>query len=192
MTVKIRDYHIDVINRILNIDLQCDAEREMTAGKIRFSLVFEGSCGKRYFPVSACYQKESENCRKYTASVAVELPYIFFESFPLSGEKVRISVAICSENALWTYTEPVLELPGELFQQEKRHRSWIRQIGSRILYVFCTILLPIWILDGILAQKGLHRLHKAADGRQGKRALFYHALWSCEGLDRVRIQYQRV
>lgn len=175
MTVKIRDYHIDVINRILNIDLQCDTEREMTAGKIRFSLVFEGSCGKRYFPVSACYQKESENCRKYTASVAVELPYIFFESFPLSGEKVRISVAICSENALWTYTEPVLELPGELFQQEKRHQSWIRQIGSRILYVFCTILLPIWILDGILAQKGLHRLHKAADGRQGKRALFYHA-----------------
>lgn len=175
MTVNMRNYHIDEKNKILNIDLQCESGKEHKAGKIRFSLVFEGSCGKRYFPVSAQYQQEIDDCRRYMASVRIELPYIFFEHFPLPEEKVTVSAVFCNEDMLWINTASMIELPGELFQPQERRRSAIREISDRILYIFCTILLPVWILDGVLAQKGLHRLHRAADGRQGKQAVFYHA-----------------
>lgn len=175
MTVEIRRYHIDEENRMLNIDVRCDMTSKIKAAKVRISLLFEGSCGKRYFPVSAQFQKEVDGMRRYRADVQVELPYVFFEKFPESEEMVTVSAAFCTGADLWTYTETLFELPGILFQQESHEKSCLQKAGKMILYGICTIFLPVWLFDGVLAQKGVHRLHEAARGRQGKSAVFYHA-----------------
>lgn len=175
MMVGIKQYCVDEEHNILNVDVQCEASRKIQAEKFRISLVFEASCGKRYFPVSAQYQKEEGDRRIYTAHVSVELRYVFWEEFPTAQEDVALSAAFCTEEALWTYTDTLLELPGTLFYKVCPPVSFLRRVANTFFYGICTILLPIWLIDGVLAQHGLHRLHPAAAGRQGKSAVFYHA-----------------
>lgn len=175
MEVMIRHYNINEQNKILNLEIQCLAPPENTVGKRRLSLVFEApSCGKRYFPVTVRYQNQIGDKRCYLAALSIELTHIFFKKLPEAEEKVQVYAAFCEAETLWNRTDTMLELSGDLFRKEEVRKSVVRQTASAFLYGICTILLPLWILDGLLAQKGLHGLHPAAKGRTGLRAAFYH------------------
>ena len=176
MEVMIRHYNINEQNKILNMEIQCLAPLENAIGKRRLSLVFEApSSGKRYFPVTVRYQKTMGDRRYYFAVLSIELSSVFFQKFPKAKEKVQMYAAFCEAENLWNRTDTLLELSGILFQKEVIRKSAVQQTVSAFLYGICTILLPLWLLDGLLAQKGLHGLHPAARGRTGLRAVFYHA-----------------
>lgn len=176
MEVMIRHYEINEQDGILNLEIQCLAPIENAVGKRRLSLVFEScSCGKRYFPVTVRYQKQMEGKRCYFVMLSIELSYIFFEKLPKADEKVQVYAVFCEPETLWNRTDTMIELSGILFQKEKTRKSVMRQAASVLLYGICTFLLPLWLIDGLLAQRGLHGLHPAAQGQTGLRAVFYHA-----------------
>lgn len=175
MNVQITKHHVDEENKILEIEIQCRTNRSHTAPKLRGSLVFDAGCGRRYFPVVAEYQQDNDRERQYCAALSVELSYVFFEQFPEPSERVKLSLAFCEPESLWRYEPVSFDLPGELFIRRERSQNILQKVGSVVLYGICTLLLPVWLLDGALAVKGLHPLHKAAAGRHGKSAVIYHA-----------------
>ena len=172
--IEIKQHEIDEKNKILRLTVSCRTDQSCKGEKVRMSLLFEGSSGKRYYPVSAGWKQDKGGDRIYEDVLDVELGNIFFETYP-QEEKVTVSIVVCDAESFWTKTEPLLYLDGSLFQKEHKTKGRASQTGSVILYLLCTLLLPLWIIDGILAQMGLHKLHKSAEGHSGKSAIFYHA-----------------
>lgn len=175
MNVQITKHHVDKENKILEIEIECRTSRSHTEPKLRGSLVFDAGCGRRYFPVVAGNQQENGQERQYLSKVSVDLSYVFFEKFPEPSERVKLSLAFCEPESLWSYEPASFDLPGELFIRQLHSKNILQKAGSVVLYGICTLLLPVWLLDGVLAVKGLHPLHEAAAGRHGKSAVIYHA-----------------
>ena len=91
----------------------------------------------------------------------MDLSYVFFEKFPEPSERVKLSLAFCEPESLWSYEPASFDLPGELFIRQQYSKNILQKAGSVVLYGICTLLLPVWLLDGVLAVKGLHPLHEA-------------------------------
>ncbi len=168
-------YHrIDRTGKELTLSLCCRIPG--SAGRrIHLSAIFRASCCDRHFPATAVYEGEADGMAEYLAQVSIQLKDIFYDVRPLPSETVTLQIAYCDPQEQWTVSGVLLTLSGSLFQKEERKESVLHAAGRRCLYVLCTFLLPLWLLDGWLAARGYRTLHPAAAGRAGKSAYLYHA-----------------
>ena len=167
--------HIDEEKRELTLQLEGQMQKAFLQDSFRFSAIFQGENQNRYYPMIAAVNREEEGKITFVSSAKIELPYVFMDYKPEKKEEISLRFAYCDLKEKWVEFSEEISLPSQFFQKEVEPKNYGKKLFSKIAYVFLTLLLPIWLLDGYLACKGKKKLHNAAKGMQGKKAILYHA-----------------
>lgn len=149
--------------------------RSVSGEKLRLSAVFRGKETDRHFPLSAnCMVTEEETV--FMADARIQLEYVFFEYQNASEEEtVSLDFEWCDPEEGRVTFEPRIFLNAELFEKRSEQMPRSFRIYRGLAYGICTLFLPLWMLDGYFALKGYKKLHPAAAGMKGKKAILYHA-----------------
>lgn len=162
-------------SQVLEIHLEGEADEISSSGRARLMVVFSEGGKDRRFPLSGRYEQsvDGNGTWLFRADAVIELEYIFFEYQP-AGE-VAIEFQYCDLQEGWICLEKGEALPPELFVHQVPRRGGVAKMGSIFCYLLCTLLLPVWLADGVLAVRGIRPLHPAARRWKGKKAVIYHA-----------------
>lgn len=173
--IQIKNCQISEEKKELLLEVQGKLSGQNMGDKLRLSAFFEGrNCDRRY-PVIAQCMKTPEGTTSFTASARIELENIFFEYQSGQEENISLQFSYCDLKDQWIIFDKKILLPAKLFEKEKREKSIRKRLSCKIAYIFYTFFLPVWLLDGYLACKGFRKLHPAASGMHGKKAVLYHA-----------------
>lgn len=165
---------IDEENRILKLEFSGSVEYPVPEGQLRFMVIFQSKGQDRRYPVTAdCQQQDGETV--FHAKVQILLEYVFLDYRRETEETISLRFACCDLKNEWQEWGVSILLPAPLFEKKHIFGPFWRNLGRRILFVYCTLLLPFWLMDGYLALKGETELHPAARGRKGIKAILYHA-----------------
>jgi CDP-glycerol glycerophosphotransferase (TagB/SpsB family) len=159
--------------KILSFRLVCRTAEGYSSPRLRVMAKWQFRSCDRNYPV-VLQRVESEK-NTYAGDVTLEADSLFFDEFPKEDETVSLRLAYCDEKQQWVVSKPLWELPGSFFQKNSLRESVWKRSAKKVLYVVCTLLLPIWLLHGLLAWKGYAKLHGAARSQKGKKAVFFHA-----------------
>lgn len=178
--IQIKQWNIDSEQQVLDMAVEGILPYPVSGERFRMSAVFYNHTIDRYFPLIAYVTACDGGYTQFHAAARIHLDTVFFEYHPDDPDDIiLLKFCTCSPDQQWLYLETGLTLKAVLFQtRERQKQGWcsVFHTAFRIAaYVFCTLLLPVWLLSGCLAAKGYGHLHPAARGRQGKRAAFYHA-----------------
>lgn len=173
--IQIKNCQISEERKELLLEVQGKLFGQNIGDKLRLSVFFEGrNCDRRY-PVIARCMKTPEGTTSFTASARIELDNIFFEYQSGQEENISLQFSYCDLKDQWVTFDKKISLPAKLFEKEKKKKSIRKRFFCKIAYVVYTLFLPVWLLDGCLACKGVRKLHPAASGMHGKKAVLYHA-----------------
>ena len=173
--IQIEKYRIDEKQKVLELELAGRVGMLVPGRRLRLSAIFQAKACNRHYPILAYCEPTQDGDVTFRASARIELEYVFYQ-YRREGEKtVSLRFACCDLKEKWIAFEETLLLPAQLFEQREHRVSLFTRWKNRLLYVGCTLLLPVWLLDGYLAVKGKKTLHPAAKGMQGKKAILYHA-----------------
>lgn len=178
--IQIKQCEIDTEHRILDLAVEGVLPCPVRGDRIRIAAVFSDGQMNRYFPMIAHVTMRREEGTSFHAAARIRLDTVFFEYHPGNPDDIiLLEFCTCTPEYEWVTFASDITLKAALFQPADVTGMGIRyrlyQTFRVILYLICTLLLPIWLLSGYLAWKGHGSLHPAARGRQGKQALFYHA-----------------
>lgn len=148
--------------------------RGVSGEKLRLSAVFRGKETDRRFPLSAnCMVAGEETV--FMADARIQLEYVFFEYQKVSDEEyVFLDFEWCDPEEGRVTFDTRIPLKAELFEKRSEQMPRSFRIYRGMAYGICTLLLPLWMLDGYFALKGYRKLHPAAAGMKGKKAILYH------------------
>ena len=106
----------------------------------------------------------------------ISLPDIFYHSSEVdAGRKVEVAFEYCDAKGNWHVLPESLTLDGGLFLPPCQKGSLWYGIYRKAAYLLCTLLLPVWLLDGWFVAKGYKKSPYLEAGERGKKAVFYHA-----------------
>lgn len=144
--------------------------------KLRVLAIFTIHDKMRRFPMDAvCFQEEDRVF--FSVGAQIHLPDIFYRLEDVQeNDEVCVSFAFCDTKGNWRQLgEENILLSAVHFL----HRSRNASIGFRFYqwaaYAVCTLLLPVWLLDGYFAGKGRKTSPYLEEGVCGRRAMLYHA-----------------
>ena len=184
---------LDREKKILHLEFHGNFATKVAGERGRLCLFFQGKESDRSFPVmvncgdktkaSAVGQNDEEHAGKsaddggtaFWGSVDVRLEDVFWDYQPEPQEAITLSFWYCDLRERWICFDGRLTLEGSLFWKSAGQIPVWKKIKNVCLYIICTCLLPVWLLHGALACRGKGKLHNAAAGMQGKKALLYHA-----------------
>lgn len=178
--IQIKQCNIDSEHQVLDIAVEGTLPYPISGDRFRISAVFYDNRINRYFPLIAHGTVYENQYTQFHAAAKIRLDTVFFEYHPDNPDDIiLLKFCTCSPDKQWLYLDTDLALDAVLFQTKTIQTGGVRHFWHTtfriVKYVFCTLLLPVWLLCGYLAWKGYGRLHPAAQGRQGKRAALYHA-----------------
>lgn len=178
--IQMRQCEIDTEHRILDLEVEGEIPCAVQGDRFRIAAVFNDGQVDRYFPMIAYVTMCREDGTSFHAAAKIRLDTVFFEYHPGNPDDIiLLKFCTCTPEYEWLTFETDVTLKAALFQSAAVSGMGIRkrlhQAFRVIKYLICTLLLPIWLLSGYLAWKGYGSFHPAARGRQGKRAVFYHA-----------------
>lgn len=174
-SIRIEDCRIDEEQRLLHLELSGNWIHPVPSGRLRLSAVFQGHSVDRHYPLFAHCEQNEEGETIFHLSVQIQLEYVFYQ-YRREGEKtVSLRFACCDLKEKWVCFQETVSLPAVLFEKRQQSAEGKGVWWRRVKYVFCTLLLPVWLFDGYLAMKGRKPLHPAAQERMGKGAMLYHA-----------------
>lgn len=177
--IEIEKCEIDTRQDILEIEISGELSFAIRGERFRLAAVFCGTHVNRYFPMTAYGTVSEIGTTQFHSSVSVQLNTVFYEYSPEAGEEITLKFCICSPEKTWITIDTNKRWKAELFQtdsvQEGETGSLLRRFGKKLQYILCTLLLPVWILQGLLAVRGYGKLHPSAQGRSGWKAALYHA-----------------
>lgn len=159
----------------LQLDLQGILKGQYEGNTIRIMAVFQGKDRDRRYPVVAKCQSCENGDTAFSASVRIQLEYVFFQYQRGQEQEIILRFAWCDWKEKWVESDKTIVLPADLFESRRVKKGTGKRILCGIAYVFYTLCLPVWLLDGYLALKGHRKLHTAARGMTGKKAILYHA-----------------
>lgn len=177
--IQMKRCEVDAEQRILDLEIEGILPYPILGDRIRISVVFCAGNLDRYFPMIAYGTVCEGQCTQFHAATKIQLDSVFFEYHPERPDDIVLKFSTCTPDYEWMTIDTDVVLDSALFQTKEVSGTSLGKMlnrGFRFLkYLICTLLLPIWLLSGYLALKGHGTLHSAAKGRQGKRAIFYHA-----------------
>lgn len=150
------------------------------ASRMHMLLCFEreidGKSEQRLYPFFVRCTPAREGGTQFQGEVSVQTEHIFMD-FVMHHEEIPFAVFLLyvNQEMQWEQRFTGIRLEtGFLVKRTHRENAFLL-LGKRIAYGFCTLLLPLWMLSGALALKGIGRLRPAAHGMSGKKAIIYHA-----------------
>lgn len=165
---------VDEENRILELEFSGSVEYPVPEGQLRFMVIFQSKEQDRHYPVTAlCQRQDGETV--FHAQVQILLEYVFLEYRRETEETISLRFACCDLKKEWQEWKVSILLSAYLFEKRRMRGMFWRRLGNRVLYVFCTLLLPVWLVDGCLAVWGKKELHPGAREMGGVKAVLYHA-----------------
>ncbi|MDO4166845.1 MAG: CDP-glycerol glycerophosphotransferase family protein [Eubacteriales bacterium] len=180
--IQITNCKVDSEHKTLDIAIDGTLPYPVCGERFRIAAVF---CDKdntidRHFPMVAHGTVYEKQCTRFHAAARIQLDAVFYEYHPGQPDDIiLLKFCTCTPEKKWLTFDTDIRLTSALFQGEEDIRKGfgysLYQIGKKIQYGFCTILLPLWLLSGYMACHGHGTLHPAAKGRSGKKAIFYHA-----------------
>lgn len=178
--IQIKQCEADADHRILDLAVEGILPCQVQGQRFRIAAVFSDGQVDRYFPMIAHVTMRSEEGTSFHTAAKIRLDTVFFEYHPGDPDDIiLLQFCTCMPGYEWFTFKTDISLRAALFQSDSGSKTGIRYLlcqSFRIIkYLICTMLLPIWLLSGYLAWKGHGALHPAARGRQGKKAVFYHA-----------------
>lgn len=175
--IKIEKCEINTENNVLDIGISGELPYAVHSERFRIAALFCGEHENRHFPMIAYGTVSDSNLTQFHSSALIELNYVFYHYRPVNGEKVKLKFRVCSPQKEWLTFDTDIIWDAELFQTYYlvAPSSFFSRLWRKLEYVFCTILLPIWMLQGYLAVHGHGKLHPLAQGRSGAKAALYHA-----------------
>lgn len=177
--IQMKRCEIDVEQQILDLEIEGILPYPILGDRIRISAVFCAGNLDRYFPMIAYGTVCEGQYTQFHAVAKIQLDSVFFEYHPEHPDDIILKFCSCTPDYEWMMFDTDVVLDGTLFQSKIISKSAPENLLSKsfciLKYLICSLLLPVWILSGFLAVKGHGALHPAAKGRQGKRAIFYHA-----------------
>lgn len=164
-----------VDERIWRMGMKGQFSFPITGEKYRLMLIFQSENVDRRFPFVVQCQKQG-GITQFQGEVDVQIKRLFFEGeMPANEDTITLKLALCTPDKKWEEYDTGISFSGTEFQRNEKRDRWYHIIGRQIKLVFCTLLIPFWIVQGAFALKGLGWLHPTARNKSGKKVLFYHA-----------------
>ncbi len=178
--MQIKRCEIDRERQILDLEIGGVLPYPIPGNRVRISAIFCAGQIDRYFPMMADGTVCEDQYTQFHAAASIQLDTVFFEYHPVNPDDIiLLKFCTCTPDYDWMVLDTDITLDAALFQSKTVSGTGIirRFVAAyrMIKYFICTLLLPLWLLSGYLACRGHGTLHPAARGRQGKRAVFYHA-----------------
>lgn len=177
MSIKIEKCEIDEENHVLDMEISGELPYAVHSERFRMAALFCGEHVDRHFPMIAYGTVSDGNLTLFHSAVSISMHSVFYHYQPALGEKVALKFRICSPEKEWMTFDTDIIWDAELFQTDF-FVPWLSpftRLWKKLEYVFCTILLPVWMIQGYLALRGHGKLHPLAQGRSGVKAALYHA-----------------
>ena len=171
----IRKNTIDEKKNIWNLEVAGGLLASEAGEKLRILAVFRFRECIRRFPMEAmCF--EAEEKRYFAASAQISLPDVFYQAKELQdADQVCVTFSFCDREGMWQKLGEEVYLSGQYFKPKSVKTSFGYRLYRKVSYVCCTLLLPIWLLNGYFAGKGYIESPYLKEGERGKRAMLYHA-----------------
>ena len=162
-------------DKILYLHAEGTVTHRIVNNKLRVILVFQAGRRQRRLPVEAvCFTKDKKCYFEVQIKICFEAVFQ-----PFSAEEAKSPVLVffeyCDSSGEWYVLPEKLELDGEYFFAAPAKTSVFYQFFRRFLYVFMTLFLPLWLLDGWFAVKGYKRSPYQDKEKRGKKGVFFHA-----------------
>lgn len=143
--------------------------------RLRILAVFSCRDKMRRFPMEAdCITLKGISF--FSVRADISLPDIFYHySEEDAVHKAEVAFEYCDAKGNWHVLPKSLTLEGRHFLPQCQKSSFWYGIYRKAAYLFCTLLLPVWLLDGWFAAKGYKKSPYLEAGERGKKAAFYHA-----------------
>ena len=87
----------------------------------------------------------------------------------------RVSLLYVNLEMQWEELRLDMEINPELLECKAEEKPVWQRLCGKAAFGACTLLLPVWLLSGALALKGIGNLRQSARGMTGKKAMLYHA-----------------
>lgn len=175
--INIEKCKINTENNVLDLEISGELPYAVHSGRFRLAALFCGEHEDRHFPMIAYGTVLESNRTKFHSFAFIQLNHVFYHYQATYGEKVALKFRICSPDKEWLTFDTDIIWDAEQFQTEflLPPPSAFTRFWRKLEYVCCTILLPVWMLQGYLAMHGHGKLHPLAQGRSGVKAALYHA-----------------
>ncbi len=144
-------------------------------GKLRILSVFSCREKQRRFPMEAdCITQNG--ALFFSVRENISLPDIFYHfTEEDAAHKVEVTFEYCDAKGKWHILPEAFTLAGAFFLPSATKSSIGFCFYRRAMYLFCTLFLPLWLLDGWFVTKGYKKSPYLEEGDRGKKAIFYHA-----------------
>lgn len=144
-------------------------------GKLRILSVFSCCGKKRRFPMEAdCITLKGISF--FSVRGEISLSDVFYRYTEEDAKnRVEVTFEYCDAKGSWHVLSESFLLEGQLFLPAIENTSPGFCLYRKAAYLLCTLLLPLWLLDGWFAGKGYKKSPYLEEGDRGKRAVFYHA-----------------
>lgn len=160
---------------VLNLCAEGRAMRGGANHKLRIAAVFQAGRFVRRFPIEAI-SKVSGQAADFKIEQGISLRDIFYQlPREWEGKSVIVEFEYCDVSGVWTGFQERMELPGAFFLYQDRRNLVVGKFAKRVAYVVCTLLLPLWLIDGWFVVKGWKKSEYVDEEIKGKKAIFYHA-----------------
>lgn len=177
--IQITKCEVDSANQMLEIEINGVLPYLINGERFRMAAVFCGNKIDRHFPMTAYGTVYEETYTQFHAHALIQLDAVFFEYHPEQPDDIiLLKFRTCSPQKEWVTFDTDITLQSGLFIkkiQPNQTGGFLYQGFKKLQYGICTLFLPLWLAQGYLAYHGHGTLHSAAKGRNGKKAIFYHA-----------------
>ena len=172
---QILESRISNEDKILFLQAEGKVIHHIVNNKLRIVIVFQLGNMQRRFPVDArCITSDMGTFFQIEARIALE--YVFFRFCKEDAKKqVQLYFEYCDNEGVWYLLPEKLDLDGEYFLLHPKKKSVGYQIFRGAEYLFLTLLLPLWLLDGYFVIRGYKKSPYLDNEKKGKKAIFYHA-----------------
>ena len=174
-SLEILEQRLDSEHKVWHFRARGTAVHPIAQEKLRVIAIF--GCGKweRRFPLEAVCVTADKTY--FQLSGKIELEYVFYR-FDYNGaeQPVQVSFAYCDAEGNWhTLNSRKIALNGWYFLEHQRKRKTLYEVYRVFAYILCTLLLPLWLLDGYFVAKG-YKVSPFVDREApGKKLILYHA-----------------
>lgn len=160
---------------VLHLSGEGSVFRPVANHKLRILVVFQLEEAVRRFPIDAVC-KDGEKATDFKIQEEIHLRDIFYPN-PEAGKSQFVTVYFeyCDAQGVWTRFPEKMELSEALFQKKSKKMPFFKSILKKALYVICTLLLPVWLVDGWFVVKGYKKSPYVDEEIKGKKGIFYHA-----------------
>lgn len=174
-TLELLEQRVDSEHKVWYFRARGSIAHPIVREKLRVTAIFRCGQWERRFPLAAyCVTADKTY---FQVSGRVELEYVFYHfDYGSAEHPVEVSFAYCDAEGSWhTLNSRKIALNGWYFLERQRKKRLSYEAYRVVAYLLCTMLLPVWLLDGYFVAKGYKKSSFVEGEVSGKRLILYHA-----------------